>query len=485
MKRLIAFFVVGPFVLIAAIVGVRTAMVSSTNLPRVAPVREALDENAAAQHLAGAIRFATVSDSPDKGAGAFEGLIDYLDRNYPAVHSGLRREPIGLHSLLYTWQGSEPALPGIMFLAHMDVVPVDSGSESSWTHGPYSGDVADGFIWGRGTLDMKAPVLGLLESVEQLLREGKQPRRTIYLAFGGDEEVGGDHGAGAIAALLRSRGIRVAYSLDEGGYVVHGVVPGVSSPVALIGISEKGYLTLRLSTSAAGGHSSMPSRDEAIARLSRAIQRLEERQMPASLGGAVSPMLDALAPVVPYWQRVAFANRWLFAPLLRNVLESAPATNALVRTTVAPTVIRGGIKDNILPQSAEAMVNFRIRPGDTIASVIAHVRAVIDDQAVAIATIGASNDPLPLSSIDSDGYRALRAAAETIYPDAVVVPTLVVAGTDTHHYAAITFNSYRFEPVRLEASDLDRIHGNNERIAVRDFADMIRFYSLTMRETAF
>jgi carboxypeptidase PM20D1 len=397
----------------------------------------------------------------------------------------LRRERIGAHSLLYIWQGSEPGLPGILFLAHIDIVPVEPGSEGSWTHPPYSGDVADGYVWGRGALDMKGPVIGLMEAVEHIAGEGKQPRHTIYLAFGADEEIGGDRGAAIVAQTLQTRGVKLAYTLDEGGYVVHGVVPGVAAPVALIGISEKGYLTLRLSASAPGGHSSMPSREEAIARLARAIQRLEDRQMPASLGGAVSPMLDALAPEVPYWQRVAFANRWLFAPLLRNALEASPATNALIRTTVAPTVVRGGVKDNVLPQSAEAMVNFRIRPGDTIESVTAHARAVIDDSGVTINSVGTSNDPLPLSSTDSDAYHALRSAAESIYPDAVVVPTLVIAGTDTHHYSAIAQNSYRFEPVRLEAADLDRIHGTDERIAVKDFVDMIRFYAALMRKTAF
>ena len=473
-------------VLVVAVLAIRTALVPEAVSPRAAPVPEHLDEAAIAQHLAGAIRFATVSGGPNEAdaSDAFEGLIDYLGKSFPRAHSTLRRDRIGAHSLLYTWQGSEPGLPGILFLAHMDVVPIDPGSESSWVHPPFSGAIADGYIWGRGSLDMKAPVIGLLEAVEQLAVEGKQPRRTIWLAFGEDEETGGDHGAGAIAALLKSRGARVAYSLDEGVYVVQGVVPGVARPVALIGISEKGYLSLRLSASAPGGHSSMPSRNEAIARLSRAIVRLENNQMPASLGGAVSPMLDGLEPELPLWQRVVFANRWLFAPLLRNRLEQSPATNALIRTTMAPTIIRGGLKDNVLPQSAEAIVNFRIRPGDTIDQVIAHVRAAIDDPGVTIGKSGASNEPQALSSTESPAWQALRSVVEATYTDAVVVPTLVIAGTDTYHYAGLAEDSYRFEPVRLNAGDLDRIHGTNERIAVKDFIDMVRFYTALMRKTA-
>jgi carboxypeptidase PM20D1 len=255
----------------------------------------------------------------------------------------------------------------------------------------------------------------------------------------------------------------------------------VSRPIALIGLTEKGYLTLRLSATAPGGHSALPSGQEAIARIARALARLEENPLPASLGGVASPMLDALAPEMPLTRRALLANRWLFAPLLLRALESTPATNALVRTTMAPTMIAGGIKENVLPRAASVTLNFRILPGDTSESVIAHVRATIDDPEITIDRVGDSIDPAPAASINGPGYAALRSAVEVIYPDAAIVPGLTVAGTDTPHYVGLAANNYRFEPLRLAASDLERIHGVDERVAVRDYVDMIRFYIAVMR----
>jgi carboxypeptidase PM20D1 len=422
-----------------------------------------------------------VSQEGPVSAEAFDGLNAFTAATYPQIAKKLKREQVNQYSVLYTWQGSEPNLPGILFLAHLDVVPVESDSARLWTHTPYSGEVAEGYVWGRGTLDDKGQSIALLEAAESLAEQGWSPRRTLYLAFGHDEELGGANGAGAIAALLKSRGVKLADTFDEGSYVVRGVVPGISQPVALIGIAEKGYLTLRLNVSAPGGHSSMPGPNDAITRLAKAIGRLEDQPMRASLGGAVSPMLDALAPKMPFVQRAIFANRWLFAPLLVKALENEPATNALIRTTTAVTMIEGGVKENVLPREAAVTLNFRIRPGDTIEGLVAHVREAVNDPDIRIEKVGENNDPLRVSSTKTNAFEALRGGIEAVYPDAVIAPALVIAGTDTPHYAPLAQNSYRFEPVRLDASDLERIHGVNERIAVTDFIAMIRFYAIVMR----
>jgi carboxypeptidase PM20D1 len=472
-------------VLLMVIIG-RTLLLPSPARTTSATANQRIDEETSVSHLSAAIRFATESvsqEGPVSGA-AFDSLNAFTAAAYPRIAERLKREEVNRYSVLYTWQGSEPDLPAILFLAHLDVVPVESDSAALWTHAPYSGDVADGYIWGRGTLDDKGQSIALLEATEILAKEGWSPRRTIYLAFGHDEELGGVNGAGAIAALLKSRGVKLTDTFDEGSYVVRGVVPGISQPVALIGIAEKGYLTLRLSVSAPGGHSSIPGRNEAITRLARAIGRLEDQPMPASLGGAVSPMFDALAPKMPFMQRAIFANRWLFAPLLVKALENEPATNALIRTTTAVTMIEGGVKENVLPREAAVTLNFRIRPGDTIEGLVTHVHEAINDPDIRIEKIGENNDPLPVSSTRTSAFAALRAGIEAVYPDAVIAPALVIAGTDTPHYAPLAQNSYRFEPVRLDASDIERIHGVNERIAVKDFIAMVRFYAIVMRSAA-
>ena len=255
----------------------------------------------------------------------------------------------------------------------MDVVPVESGTEADWTHPPFAGAVADGFIWGRGTMDMKQSLMAILEAVEFLLENGVAPKRTVYLAFGHDEEVGGTNGAARIAQLLESRGIALDFTLDEGLVITNGIIPGVSKPAALIGLAEKGRVTLELIVEGPGGHSSMPPLSTTVGKLARAIVRLESNQMPASLQSPTAEMLRYLAPEMPVHLRAAIANWWLLGPLVMSRLESGRATNALVRTTTAVTVIRGGSKPNLVPQKASAIVDFRILPGERVEDVEAHV----------------------------------------------------------------------------------------------------------------
>ncbi len=267
----------------------------------------------------------------------------------------------------------------------MDVVPVEPGSAGAWQHPPFSGAIADGFVWGRGTLDDKVSVLATLEAIELLLADGFTPERTIYLAFGHDEEIDGRHGAAAIAAVLAERGVRLGFTLDEGGIIAHDIVPGVAPPVALIGVAEKGYLSLKLSVEAEDcGHSSMPPRTTVIGRLAGAIHRLESNPMAANLAPSMIDMFDQLADEMPFMLGLAVSNRWLFAPLVESRLSESPSSDAAIRTTTAVTMFNAGVKANVLPCAAEAVVNFRILSSDSVASVTEHVRQVIDDPVIEI-----------------------------------------------------------------------------------------------------
>jgi carboxypeptidase PM20D1 len=245
----------------------------------------------------------------------------------------LRRETVGSHSLLYTWQGSDTSLNPILLIGHLDVVPVEASTERDWLHDPFGGGIADGFIWGRGAIDNKSAVLGTLEAVEMLLAEGFQPARTVYLAYGHDEEVGGAAGAGEIAALLKARGVELQMVLDEGGMIGNGILSGISAPVALVGIAEKGFATIEVSTRVPGGHSSLPARQSAIGILSAAVARVEQSPMAARLEGPTRELFDRIGPQLPTMQRAIFANLWLTAPLVLRRLEASPTTNAMVRTT--------------------------------------------------------------------------------------------------------------------------------------------------------
>ncbi len=478
----------GLFLVLVAVVAGNTL---TTRAPLPTPEPAATDRigfrDQAALRLAEAVRFRTISYGPGAPveAAAFDALDSFLVRSYRRVHAVLGRESVNRFSRLYRWQGSEPDLKPILLIGHLDVVPVEEGTEGDWSEPPFAGIVADGAIWGRGTLDDKPAVLGPLEAIEYLLGQGvARPKRTVYLAFGHDEELGGADGAGKIAALLAERGVRLAFTLDEGSIVAHDLVPGVDRPVALVGTAEKGYLSLELTARAEGGHSSMPPRTTAVGKLARAIDRLQTNPLPAALEPPASDMFEFLAPRMALPMRAVMANRWLFEPLIVARLEGSPSTNAMVRTTIAPTIVRGGVKDNVLPTEARGVINFRILPGETIASVIEYVRRTVDDPDVDVRPVGDGNEPSPVSDSGSASFAALGRTVMQVFPDVAVAPALVIAGTDSKHYVGLAENSYRFLPVRLGPKDLARFHGTDERITVESYAEVIRFYVRLLRNVA-
>jgi len=449
--------------------------------PPPAP-KDVIEVRAAAERLAAAIRFRTVSKSPGVPSDpqAFRDLHDFLIRSFPRAHNTLKREVIGEYSLLYSWAGSDPSRKPILLTAHLDVVP----EQGRWTRPPFSGAIADGFVWGRGALDDKAAVLAILEAVEYLVTRGFRPRRTIYLAFGHDEEIDGLNGAARIAARLKKRGVQLAAVFDEGWPIARGLVPGIERPVALIGTAEKGYLSLELIARTSGGHSAVPSRRSAIRVLLEAYTRLKASPFPASLRPPTSETLDHLAPEFSFIPKLVLTNRWLFGPVLLSRMEKVPEANTLVRTTAALTVIGAGEKDNVLPAKARLVVNFRILPGQTVAGVTAQVRRVVADPAIEVVQHGAASDPSPVSDIGSDGYRELVITVRQVFPDVAVAPALVINASDSRHYAHLADQVFRFRPSRLNLDDLGRIHGNDERIAIANYGEYIRFYIQLMRNSA-
>jgi carboxypeptidase PM20D1 len=465
------------------IVTVRTARFAPA--PHDARQQAALppeNDSLLAAHLAAAIRFPTIS-MQDSGPAlapmrAFHG---YLAQSFPRTYATLAHEVVEPANLLFQWHGTDSTLEPVVMMSHMDVVPVETGSESGWTHPPFSGDIADGYVWGRGALDDKVGVLATLEAVEQLVAQGHHPRRTVYLAFGDDEEVEG-HGAAAIVALLKSRGVHPLVAIDEGSAIVRGVIPGISRPVALIGIAEKGHMSVRLTVESAGGHSSMPPPRTAVGVLARAIDRLETHPLPGRLDGAVAGMLEELGREMPLSSRIAMANLWLTRPLVIRMLSRSPATNATLRTTTAPTMIQGSPKENVLPIRAQAIVNFRIIPGETPETVLEHVRRVVDDSTVAIALAEPPAPPSPVSSTTSRAYETLARDIAALEPNAIVAPSLVVGATDSRHYAGYARDVYRFLPMQIGAADLDRVHGTNERIGVHDYARGVAFMTLLISD---
>jgi carboxypeptidase PM20D1 len=437
----------------------------------------------AAERLALALQIRTVShgDRQQNDTEEFSRFCQFLEQTYPRLHADLERELVGEHSLLYRWPGSDLNLEPVLLAAHYDVVPADEGE--AWTHPPFGGVISEGFVWGRGAIDDKSSVLAIFEAIELLLERGQRPTRTIYVAIGHDEEIGGMEGARQIARRLETEGKRFAFVLDEGMAIVDGIIPGVAEPVALIGIAEKGYLTVRLQVEAEGGHSSMPPARTAVGILSEAISRVERAPMAAVLEGPARQLFETLAPSMGLGKRLVFANLWLLDGVVLSMLRRNPRTDALVRTTGAATMFTGSPKENVLPTHAEAVLNFRIRPGEESADVLRHLEDVIDDPAVRIVPDRDHlTEPSSVSSTSSTEYGLLRRAVRRTFPHALVAPSLVLGKTDSRYYAGLTDSVFRFVPQVFGPGDAARVHGVDERISVSHYLDCVRFYLTLMME---
>jgi carboxypeptidase PM20D1 len=468
--------VAGALLLLAAILLGRmfTFRLEEVDAP---PVALDFDAARATDHLGEALRFRTVSSPLDEAA--FRGFHAWLRRTYPRVHENLAREALGL-SLLYAWPGTEPERPPVLLMAHQDVV--DTATPDRWTHPPFAGTVADGHVWGRGALDMKTTLVALFEATEALLEAGHRPRRTVLFALGHDEEVGG-RGNRAIAEHLRHRGTRLRWILDE-GLGIFEQNHFSDRPVALVGIAEKGVVSLELIARSEGGHASAPPAHSTVDRLARAVHRLRTNPSPARIVGATRAMLEHFAPQMPFLWRVSTTNLWLLESEVTRYLARRPTTDALIRTTVAATVFSAGTQPNILPTRARAVVHLRLLTGEDVAGTLARVAEVIDDADVTVRILpGAPRaEPSPVSRRDGPGYGAVERAVRAVYPDVLVGPGLLVGTTDSRYYADLAEDTYRFMPLRFGPGDGYRAHGIDERVRVGNVAAAVRFYAQLIRE---
>jgi carboxypeptidase PM20D1 len=477
----------GLLVAVGAVVAVRTATFKAPAVVDPASVSLAsarpVDVNRATANLAQAVRFRTIShqDRADDQPAEWDRLHAWLQATYPAAHAAMTREVIAGHTLVYTWTGSRPELAPIVLMAHQDVVPVTPGSEGAWTHPPFDGVVADGAVWGRGAIDDKGSLVTLFEALESVAAGGFKPARTVIIVSGHDEEVRGV-GARAAADLLKARGIKAQFVLDEGMVVVEDH-PVTGKPTAIIGTAEKGYATLKVVAPAVGGHSSAPPPQTGVATLSRAVLAISDKPFPMKFSGPGADMLKALAPHASPTVKVAAANTWLFSPLLIKVTAETPAGAAMLHTTIAPTMLKGSPKENVLPQDATAWINYRIAPGDSSAKVMAKAKAAVGDLPVELSWTKTPDEPSRVSSTESHAWKTLAglAAVETQAP---VVPGLVTAGTDSRYLAPVATDVYRFQPLRLSVNDTKMIHGTDEHITVANVERMVRFYQRLIETAA-
>ncbi|MDB5455995.1 MAG: peptidase [Caulobacter sp.] len=471
----------------AGVVAVRTATfkapaqvdIAGAHLAAARPV----DVAKAATHLSEAVRIQTVShqDPAQDQPAQWDQLHAWLQASYPAAHAAMSREVVGGHALIYTWPGSDPALAPIILMAHQDVVPVTPGSEGAWKHPPFAGVIADGAVWGRGSIDDKGSLITLFEALDGLAAGGFKPRRTVIVVSGHDEEVRG-LGAQAAAAALKARGVKAQFVLDEGMLVVADH-PVTGKPVALIGTAEKGYATLKVVAPAAGGHSSAPPQETGVATLARAVLAITGKPFPMKFAGPGADMLKAIAPHASPVVKMAVANSWLFSPLLVSVSAKTPAGAAMLHTTIAPTMLQGSPKENVLPQDASAWINYRIAPGDSSADVINRARAAVGSLPVTLSWSRPPNEPTGVSSTRSPGWTVLAALAAD-ESRAPVAPGLMTAATDSRYLQSVADDVYRFQPLVLKVGDIEMIHGTNEHIGLDNIERMVRFYQRLVETAA-
>ncbi len=477
--------------IIAALVAVLAIMIARAALGPKAPARGALDPArlvayaGAEERLAALVRIPTVSrfDPAEEDGEAFARLREEALRLYPTVAERLLAQDAGDRALLLEWPGSDASLRPVILMAHFDVVP--PGDESLWRHGPFSGDIADGYVHGRGTQDVKIMMAAALEAAERLLKEGFVPRRTVYLAFGGDEETGGSRGAASMAALLRERGVKASYLLDEGGFVALGMLRFADRPLALVGVAEKGYVDVAISADGAGGHASMPPRHTAAGLVAKAVALSEARPFPARVTATLARFLRDLSPYAPFAYRLLFRNLFVTAPLVKAAFAAAPTTNALVRTTTAATMLAASDKENVLPDKAKAVLNVRILPGSDVARTMERLGGLAARAGARadFAHHGLAVEPLPESPTDHEGYRAIEGCIRTVFPEAGAVPFMFTAGTDTKHYIGVAEAMYRFEPIAQTQEELGGVHGPNERVSVDNVRRCVMFYEELLRKS--
>lgn len=474
---------------------------SSMQMKGIEQIEVKVDLEGAAQRLSQAVQFRTISnqDRSDFDEKAFNDYHDFLVKSYPLVHKTLKREVVGSprpFSLIYTWEGKDPSLAPAVFMAHQDVVPIAEESRDQWEVDPFSGEIKDGYIWGRGSLDDKNQIHAILEATEMKIKEGFQPERTILFVFGQDEEVGGPEGAKHAVDIIEKRYDNIAFVIDESAPLIPGVFPGIRENTALVGIAQKGYLSLEIAINGIGGHSSQPAAESNIVALAKAVEKVEAAQFPYKIHDAVRYQYRFMGPELPadqqpMYKAVAYGNNDNVSDLEKKFMEvmsQNQVTRAMLHTTTAVTMFNAGIKDNVLPPAATAVVNFRPMPGDTPEVIIEHVKKAINDDRITIRDISASTPATNVADPNGEGYKLLeKTIRQTWGNDLIVSPFFVIGGSDSKHFQARPFapDVYTITALQLESvKEFAGFHGVNERILVEEYGRSIGFFYKLMDNLA-
>ena len=431
------------------------------------------------QRLSRALQFETVSnyDSAAIDPVVYKNFINYLQGAYPLTHQKFEVKIINEYSLVYYWKGTDSKKAPVLFLAHYDVVPAEETTLNQWTHPPFSGYIDNEWVWGRGAIDNKSQVMSILETTEKLLEENFTPRQDIYFAFGHDEEISGEQGALKIAEYFKTKNLEFEFVLDEGGIMVKDVIPGITKTIACIATAEKGDMNIEMSVFDKGGHSSVPPKETAIDILSKAIIKLNNNPMPARLQEPTTEMLNILAQHFDGTTRFALKHRRLFRKKILKKLENNQGTNAVIRTVISTTMLRGGVKENSLPTFASVNLNVRILQGDSVESVMQYIHKITDDPRIQLTLRRSYHNPSPITPSNGKAWQVLSNTIKETWPGIVISPLVAPGTTDSRHFVSLSKNIFRFIPVTVNNETKQQVHGINERIGIREYHKSILFFT--------
>lgn len=438
--------------------------------------------DSAALHMSEAIQIPTISisDTLPIDTAAYLRFNAFVDKSYPLIKQHLTKTMVDSLNFVFEWKGQNSSLAPIILMGHYDVVPVEEAVLDKWIVSPFSGKITDSCIWGRGSVDDKCGVISALEATEAMLRKNFTSQRTIFLCFGHDEEMSGS-GARAIVKYLKQRNIRPELVLDEGGEITEGKVKDVKRPIAVIGVAEKGYASFELSVEKEGGHSSKPAKETAIDILAKALFHLRTTTADSKITPPVKEFISRISSSSDkFINRMAAANMWAFESITKNVLSANPEGYAMIHTTIVPTILQSGVKDNVIPSTAKAIVNSRILTGETSKTVEEFIRKAINDDRVKIKPISSIDaDPSPATNIQSSAFARIESAVYRTIPNVIPAPYLMIGATDSKYYRKISDRVLNFTPM----TDSKGFHGINERLPLGDFQRTINFMMTIIEES--
>lgn len=462
---------------------IRTLLVKDTAEQPEHYEKPEIDLEAAVKKVQGAIQIPTISmrddTIPDK---PFYDLQAYLEKTFPLFHEKAEKRVIEKYALMYKIEGSDPTLKPAMFMGHQDVVPPQ---EEGWTYPPFSAEVADGCIWGRGSFDMKSQLVSIFEATEMHLREGKMPKRTMYFCFGHDEEIAGK-GAQAMCKVLKEEGVEFEFIFDEGMNPVNASLVGIDGPLALVGVCEKGWVNAKIIAKGNAGHAAMPPKETTAVSLAKAVVKLNKHQMKARFTPAVNMLIKSVCPKASFKFRLLMANADILKPLVKPILlRISPAVASMLRTTMAFTVLHASDAANVMPDESYAVVNCRVNLGEKVEDVKTHMQKVLGSKyEIELAALG-QHEPTSMSDLDSFGWRMMQKTVAEVFPGGVTAPFPFVAGTDSKFYDELTHCTFKFSPHITDAKYRAGMHNVNEYFKVSDVESDIQFYFRFMQNSCF